>query len=63
MLELLRVGRKSAKQMIQKIMKKVFSDFVLKDFTYFGLRNKYNFSSLLINRVIFGNIIKLIINL
>ncbi|KAL5239104.1 hypothetical protein ACI65C_006514 [Semiaphis heraclei] len=53
MLELLRVGGKSAKQMIQKIMKKVFSDFVLKDFTYFGLRNKYNFSSLLINRVIF----------
>ncbi|XP_025406715.1 uncharacterized protein LOC112680743 isoform X1 [Sipha flava] len=53
MLELVRTGGKSAKQMIQKIMKKVFSDFVLKDFTYFGLRNKYNFSSLLINRVIF----------
>lgn len=40
--------------MIQKIMKKIFSDNVLKDFTYFGLRNKLNFSTLLINRLIFG---------
>eukprot|EP00102_Acyrthosiphon_pisum_P019170 XP_016656380.1 PREDICTED: uncharacterized protein LOC107882498 [Acyrthosiphon pisum] len=55
-LELLRTGGKSAKHMIQKMMKKVFSDFVLKDFTYFGLRNKFNFSTLLINKVIFDTI-------
>lgn len=58
LLELIRTGGKSAKQMLHKKMKKLLSDYVLKDFTYFGLRNKYNFSSLLINRVIFGNIIK-----
>ncbi|KAF0749985.1 Uncharacterized protein FWK35_00027513, partial [Aphis craccivora] len=55
-LELLRTGGKSAKHMIQKIMKKMFSDCVLKDFTYFGLRNKYNFSTLLINKIIFDTI-------
>jgi hypothetical protein len=58
MLELLRIGGKSVKQMLQKMMKNFFLDFVLKDFTYHGLRNKYNFTSLLINRVIFGNFIK-----
>jgi len=41
----------------------MFSDCVLKDFTYFGLRNKYNFSTLLINKIIFGNNTIGIINL
>lgn len=39
--------------MIYKILKKVFDDSVLLEFTY-GLRNKDNFSLLAINKVIIG---------
>ncbi|KAF0703019.1 DUF4806 domain-containing protein, partial [Aphis craccivora] len=51
--ELIRVGGKSLPDMLHKIMKKVFADSLLMGFTYHGLRNKYNFSNLLINKAIF----------
>ncbi|KAF0704127.1 Uncharacterized protein FWK35_00037328, partial [Aphis craccivora] len=47
--ELARTGGKSLPNMIYKIMKKVFSDKVLTEYTYYGLRNKNNFSILSIN--------------
>jgi len=53
--ELARVGGKSLKTMIYKMMKKVFYDQVLISYTYYGLRNKENFSLLGINKAIFGN--------
>lgn len=40
--------------MIYKILKKVFDDNILNEFTYYGLRNKDNFSLLAINKVIIG---------
>jgi len=54
--ELARVGGKSLKGLIYRIMKKVFDDQLLISFTYYGLRNKENFSRLGINKAIFGNI-------
>jgi len=53
--ELARVGGKSLKSMIYKMMKKVFDDQILISYTYYGLRNKNNFSLLAINKAIFGN--------
>lgn len=41
-------------------MKKVFADKVLMEYTYYGLRNKKNFSVLSINKAIFGNLIIII---
>lgn len=38
-------------------MKKVFDDRLLMQYTYYGLRNKNNFSLLSINKSIFGKII------
>lgn len=38
-------------------MKKVFDDRLLIQYTYYGLRNKNNFSLLSINKSIFGKII------
>jgi len=58
--ELARTGGKSLPNMIYKIMKKVFSDKVLTEYTYYGLRNKNNFSILSINKAIFGNLINYI---
>lgn len=55
--ELVRVGGKNIKDMVHKIMKKVFKDSILMDYTYYGLRNKNNFSNLLINKAIIGNFI------
>ncbi|XP_025200037.1 uncharacterized protein LOC112597974 isoform X2 [Melanaphis sacchari] len=52
--ELARVGGKSLKSMIYKMMKKVFEDQVLISYTYYGLRNKENFSLLAINKAIFA---------
>jgi len=43
--------------MIHKIMMKVLDDIILKEYTYFGLKNKNNFSTLLINKAIFGKYI------
>jgi len=40
--------------MVYKILKKVFDDSILLEFTYYGLRNKDNFSLLAINKVIIG---------
>jgi len=40
--------------MIYKILKKVFDDHILLGFTYYGLRNKDNFSLMAINKVIIG---------
>lgn len=37
-------------------MKKVFDDKLLMQYTYYGLRNKNNFSLLAINKSIFGKI-------
>ncbi|XP_050064376.1 uncharacterized protein LOC126553272 [Aphis gossypii] len=51
--ELARVGGKSLKGLIYRIMKKVFDDQLLISFTYYGLRNKENFSRLGINKAIF----------
>ncbi|CAI6359370.1 unnamed protein product [Macrosiphum euphorbiae] len=51
--ELARIGGKSLKNMIYKIMKRVFDDKVLIAYTYYGLRNKDNFSLLSINKAIF----------
>ncbi|XP_025405896.1 uncharacterized protein LOC112680112 [Sipha flava] len=51
--ELARIGGKSLKNMIYKIMKRVFDDKVLIAYTYYGLRNKENFSLLAINKAIF----------
>ncbi|KAF0718828.1 DUF4806 domain-containing protein, partial [Aphis craccivora] len=56
--ELIRVGGKTLKDMIYKIMRKVLTDTILKEFTYFGLRNKNNFSILLLNKAIFDAIRK-----
>lgn len=53
--ELSRIGGKSLQNMIYKIMKRVFEDGILIQYTYYGLRNKENFSLLAINRAIFGN--------
>lgn len=52
--ELARIGGKSLPNMIYKILKKVFDDNILIEFTYYGLRNKDNFSLLAINKVIIG---------
>ncbi|CAI6363437.1 unnamed protein product [Macrosiphum euphorbiae] len=56
--ELIRVGGKSLKDMIYKMMKKIFADTLLQKFTYFGLRNKCNFSTLYTNKAIFDAIRK-----
>jgi len=40
--------------MIYKMLKKVFDDTILLEFTYYGLRKKDNFSLLSINKVIIG---------
>jgi len=40
--------------MIYKMLKKVFDDTILLEFTYYGLRKKDNFSLLAINKVIIG---------
>ncbi|KAE9523144.1 hypothetical protein AGLY_016458, partial [Aphis glycines] len=56
--ELIRVGGKTLKDMIYKIMRKVLTDTILKEFTYFWLRNKNNFSILLLNKAIFDTIRK-----
>ncbi|XP_029348460.1 uncharacterized protein K02A2.6-like [Acyrthosiphon pisum] len=50
--ELARIGGKSLPNMIYKILKKVFDGSILLEFTYYGLRNKDNFSLLAINKVI-----------
>jgi len=42
--------------MIYKILKKVFDDTILLEFTYYGLRKKDNFSLLAINKVIIGKL-------
>ncbi|XP_029347054.1 uncharacterized protein LOC115034396 [Acyrthosiphon pisum] len=54
--ELSRIGGKSLQNMIYKIMKRVFDDGILIQYTYYGLRNKENFSLLAINRAIFDAI-------
>ncbi|XP_050063627.1 uncharacterized protein LOC126552760 [Aphis gossypii] len=54
--ELSRIGGKSLQNMIYKIMKRVFKDGILIQYTYYGLRNKENFSLLAINRAIFDAI-------
>lgn len=59
MCELARTGGKSLSNM-KKIMKKVFSDKVSTEYTYYRLRNKNNFSILSINKAIFGNLINYI---
>ncbi|XP_060857874.1 uncharacterized protein LOC132935364 [Metopolophium dirhodum] len=56
--ELARTGGKSLPNMIYKILKKVFTDKVLTEYTYYGLRNKNNFSILSINKAIFEAIKK-----
>lgn len=63
MWELARVGGKSLKGMIYKIMKKVFDDQILISYTYYGLRSKENFSQLNINKAIFGNIMHINIDI
>lgn len=40
-------------------MRTVLDDTLLKEYTYFGLRNKNNFSILLLNKTIFGKYIVL----
>ncbi|XP_016658298.1 uncharacterized protein LOC107883204 [Acyrthosiphon pisum] len=56
--ELARIGGKSLPNMIYKILKKVFDDSILLEFTYYGLRNKDNFSLLAINKVIIEAVLK-----
>jgi len=55
--ELSKIGGKSLQNMVYKIMKRVFEDCILIQYTYYGLRNKENFSLLAINRAIFGSTI------
>eukprot|EP00102_Acyrthosiphon_pisum_P025989 XP_016663199.1 PREDICTED: uncharacterized protein LOC107884813 [Acyrthosiphon pisum] len=56
--ELARIGGKSLPNMIYKILKKVFDGSILLEFTYYGLRNKDNFSLLAINKVIIEAVLK-----
>ncbi|XP_022160848.1 uncharacterized protein LOC111026963, partial [Myzus persicae] len=56
--ELARIGGKSLKNIIYKIMQNVFDDRLLMQYTYYGLRNKNNFSLLSINKLIFDAVKK-----
>ncbi|XP_060846416.1 uncharacterized protein LOC132926085, partial [Rhopalosiphum padi] len=52
-LQLGRIGRKTAKEVIKKIMATIFSDAILNQYSYTGFKGKKPFNNLMVNRVIF----------
>lgn len=56
--ELEKIKEKSLPDMMKKILKRVFKDNILLEFTYYGLRKKDNFSLLAINKLIIETVSK-----
>ncbi|XP_016657972.1 uncharacterized protein LOC107883083 [Acyrthosiphon pisum] len=56
--QLSRIGGKTAKEVIKKIMATIFSDAILNQYSYTGFKGKKPFNSLMVNRVIFETVRK-----